>query len=105
MQKGLKDKKNPFDGKMKKTELYEIIKLKKPEPVHKTDEFLRGKCHDVLRLPPYHCEYNPIEMVWGDVKGHVGWENKLPIPFMCIEVNNREQNYLKMLFILTSTYQ
>jgi hypothetical protein len=35
---------------MKKTELYEIIKLKKPEPVHKTDEFLRGKCHDVLRL-------------------------------------------------------
>jgi predicted homoserine dehydrogenase-like protein len=39
---------------MKKTELYEIIKLKKPEPVHKTDEFLRGKGHDVLRLPPYH---------------------------------------------------
>jgi hypothetical protein len=51
---GSKTKKNPFDGKMKKTELYEIIKLKKPEPVHKTDEFLRGKGHDVLRLPPYH---------------------------------------------------
>jgi hypothetical protein len=50
MQKWLKDKKNPFDGKMKKTELYEIIKLKKPEPVYKTDEFLRGKGHDVLRL-------------------------------------------------------
>jgi hypothetical protein len=51
MQKWLKDKKNPFDGKMKKTELYEIIKLKKPEPVYKTDEFLRGKGHDVLRRP------------------------------------------------------
>lgn len=75
MQKWLKDKKIPFDGKMKKTELYEIIKLKKPEPVHKTDEFLRGKGHDVLRLPPYHCEFNPIEMVWGDVKGYVGREN------------------------------
>jgi hypothetical protein len=25
--------------------------MKKPEPVHKTDEFLRGKGHDVLRLP------------------------------------------------------
>jgi hypothetical protein len=37
---------------MKKNELYEINKLKKPEPVHKTDEFLRGKGHDVLRLPP-----------------------------------------------------
>jgi hypothetical protein len=48
-----------FDGKMKKTKLhvYEIIKLKKPEPVHKTDEFLCGKDHDVLHLPPYHCEF------------------------------------------------
>ena len=60
---------------MKKNELYEINKLKKPEPVHKTDEFLRGKGHDVLHLPPYHCESNPIEMVWGDVKGYVGREN------------------------------
>jgi transposase len=60
---------------MKKTELYEIIKLKKPKPVHKTDEFLRGKGHDVFRLPPYHCEFNPIEMVWEDVKGYVGREN------------------------------
>jgi hypothetical protein len=51
MQKWLKDKKNPFDGKMKKTELYEIIKLKKSEPVYKTDEFLRGKGYDALRLP------------------------------------------------------
>jgi hypothetical protein len=45
---------------MKKTELYEIIKLKKPEPVHKTDEFLRGKGHDVLRLPPYHSNLCPL---------------------------------------------
>jgi hypothetical protein len=48
MQKWLKDKNIPFNGKMKKTELYEIIKLKKPEPVHKTVEFLRGKGNDVL---------------------------------------------------------
>jgi hypothetical protein len=57
MQKWLKNE--------KKNELYEIIKVKKPEPVHKIDEFLRGKGHDVLRLPPYHCEFNPIEMEWG----------------------------------------
>jgi hypothetical protein len=75
MQKWLKDKKIPFDGKMKKSKLYEIIELKKPEPVHKTDEFLRGKGHDVFRLPPYHCEFNPIEMVLEDVKGYVGREN------------------------------
>ena len=51
MQKWLKDKKNPFDGKMKKTELYEIIKLKKPEPVYKTEEFLHGKGHNVCASP------------------------------------------------------
>ena len=50
-----------------KTELYEIIKLKKPEPVYKTNEFLHGKGDDVLHPPPYHCEFNPIEMVWEDV--------------------------------------
>lgn len=25
----------------------------------------------ILRLPPYHCELNPIELVWAQVKGHV----------------------------------
>jgi hypothetical protein len=52
MQKWLKDKKFPFDGKMKKTELYEIIKLNKPEPVYKTDEFLHVQELTVL-LPIY----------------------------------------------------
>ena len=47
---GSKTKQNPFDDKMKKTELYEIIKLRKPESVNKTDEFLRAKGHDGLRL-------------------------------------------------------
>ncbi len=29
----------------------------------------------ILRLPPYHCFFNPIEMAWGNVKGHVAKEN------------------------------
>lgn len=32
--------------------------------------------HKVLRLPPYHCELNPIELVWAQVKGHVAANNK-----------------------------
>lgn len=30
----------------------------------------------VLRLPPYHCELNPIELVWAQVKVHVAMNNK-----------------------------
>ena len=28
--------------------------------------------HSVLRLPPYHVDLNPIELVWSDIKGRVG---------------------------------
>jgi hypothetical protein len=30
---------------------------------------------EILRLPPYHCFFNPIEMAWGVVKGHVAKKN------------------------------
>lgn len=29
----------------------------------------------VLRLPPYHCELNPIELVWSMVKGYIKANN------------------------------
>jgi hypothetical protein len=45
--------------------------MKKPEPVYKTDEFLRGKGHDVLRLP--HTIVNLTLLKWyGGVKGWTG---------------------------------
>jgi len=31
--------------------------------------------HEVVRLPPYHCQYNPIEMIWAQVKGQVATKN------------------------------
>jgi len=27
--------------------------------------------HEVVKLPPYHCQYNPIEMFWAQVEGEV----------------------------------
>lgn len=27
-------------------------------------------------MPPYHCELNPIELVWGQVKGSIAGANK-----------------------------
>lgn len=31
--------------------------------------------HTVLRLPPYHCELNPIELAWAMVKTYVKQNN------------------------------
>ena len=64
-----------FDSKSTKPKLYEIIKSKKIDSVYKVDEFLKKKGHEVLRLPPYHCDLNPIELILGDLKGFVGREN------------------------------
>lgn len=43
----------------------------------------REKGITVLRLPPYHCELNPIELVLAQAKGHVTRHNK---PFKMVEV-------------------
>ena len=58
-----------------KPELYELIKSKKQPPVYKVDESLKRKGHEVLRLPPYHCEFNPIELIWGDLEGKISHLN------------------------------
>ena len=34
--------------------------------------------HTVLRLPPYHCVFNPIEHMWHQVKSKVRAENVSP---------------------------
>ncbi|KAH6932412.1 hypothetical protein HPB50_005355 [Hyalomma asiaticum] len=31
--------------------------------------------HEVVRLPPYHCELNPTELVWSQVKAYVASKN------------------------------
>ena len=56
-----------------------LIKLLKKEVVC----FIKHSCtilisigHEVVRLPVAHCELNPIEMAWSQVKGNVKENNK-----------------------------
>lgn len=44
------------------------------------DELALQHGHRVLRLPPYHCEYNAIELIWAQIKGHAARHNTEP-PF------------------------
>lgn len=45
------------------------------------DEYVKSKNMVVLRLPPYHCELNAIELAWSSVKRYIKMNNstfKLP---------------------------
>lgn len=64
------------DSKAFKPELYSLIKLHKDHnKVFVFDNLLKQSGHFVLRLPPYHPDLNPIEMIWGIIKNHVAQKN------------------------------
>ncbi|XP_072392495.1 uncharacterized protein [Diabrotica undecimpunctata] len=77
MVKWLQEKSIPFQEKLTKPELYKIIQANKPRfpPVCALDYELGQHGHQVLRLPPYHPELNPIEKIWALVKGRVAPHN------------------------------
>lgn len=56
----------------------DLIKKKNFSKTYHVDEFLMSEGHDVLRLPPYYCILNPIEMVWNQVKVGVRKKNVDP---------------------------
>ncbi|XP_074028524.1 uncharacterized protein [Leptinotarsa decemlineata] len=54
----------PFESTMLKAELLNLaIRHKSKFVRYVTDEMAKTKGMSVLRLPPYHCELNPIELV------------------------------------------
>ena len=42
----------------------------------KIDELARSYGHGIGRLPPYHCDFNPKEVIWAQLKGYVARNNK-----------------------------
>ncbi|XP_072392394.1 uncharacterized protein [Diabrotica undecimpunctata] len=59
-----------FDPKFIKPKLLQVAKMNKKENVYVIDEVLREHGHEVLRLPPYHCEFNAIELIWANCKSY-----------------------------------
>jgi transposase len=50
-------------------------KTKKTPAVYKTDKVANLHGHEVLRNTVRHCEFNPIELIWAQVKGFVAKNN------------------------------
>ncbi|XP_076250016.1 uncharacterized protein LOC143189904 [Rhynchophorus ferrugineus] len=59
-----------FEETMSRNELFQIITRNKPEKRYMVDQITERYGHKVLRLPPYHCIFNPIELIWGIAKNY-----------------------------------
>lgn len=63
-----------------KKELLHIVERNKPEKMYAADQLAEKYNHKVLRLPSYHCIFNPIELIWGITKSyynkHIGRDGK-----------------------------
>ena len=73
----LKDHKIPFRPDALRTELWMLCKIHRATNTSKViDNIAIRYGHEVLRLPPYHCDFNAIELIWADEKNFVARENK-----------------------------
>ncbi|KAE9544251.1 hypothetical protein AGLY_001430 [Aphis glycines] len=65
-----------IDQKMFKPQLLAKVKeIKGQYMSYVVDNMAKDAGHNILRLPPYHCELNPIELAWAMVKGYVKQHN------------------------------
>lgn len=62
--------------KLSKSELYQLSKkFAASQKKYVIDTMAEEAGHKVVRLPPYHCQYNPIELIWAQVKPYCGKRN------------------------------
>jgi len=74
--KWLENKGEVVDHTKVKSQLLERVQVLKPQyGQYVIDELAKAANKTVVRLPPYHCELNPIELTWSSVKNYVHMNN------------------------------
>ncbi|KAM7315596.1 uncharacterized protein ISCGN_005379 [Ixodes scapularis] len=76
IQEWLSSKGIDWDKDMLKVELISLVsQVRRKFLSYRVDTRAETVGCTVLRLPPYHCELNPIELIWGQVKNEVARSN------------------------------
>ena len=60
---------------MLRPQLLELARLNRPPPTYAIDQLIRENGHEVLRLPPYHPDFNGIELIWSQLKAIIRQKN------------------------------
>ncbi|XP_068625066.1 uncharacterized protein [Battus philenor] len=73
----LKEKQISYEKDMLKRELLNVVKNHKEQyEAYIIDELAKQNNKIVLRIPPYHCDLNPIELIWVKVKEYIANNRK-----------------------------
>lgn len=67
-----------FDVNYTKSKLLQVLATESFPKCYFVDELAKQKGHFVLRLPPYYCIFNPIELIWSQLKRSLCRNNKNP---------------------------
>ncbi|XP_050514129.1 uncharacterized protein LOC126889663 [Diabrotica virgifera virgifera] len=67
-----------FEASYTKQQLLEVVHSRQYEKEYVVDNCARSNGHTVLRLPPYYCTLNPIELIWAQLKGNIRRRNVAP---------------------------
>ena len=60
---------------MLRPELLGIARAHRQPPSYAIDQLVRENGHEVLRLPPYHPDFNAIEIIWSQLKTIIRQKN------------------------------
>lgn len=63
------------DSSLIKPELLQLAKNNAPPKKYFVDELAAANGHSICRLPPYHCDLNPIELIWAQLKTSIRKNN------------------------------
>ncbi len=82
-----------FPEKCLKKKIWEIVKSHRPiNTEYVVDHLAKSAGHEVVRLSVAHCELNPIEMAWAEMKNYIK-KNNIKFTLSEIETDSYRIHY------------